>query len=75
MLDQSENGSLPRSHVQVESSSQQIVAIPLVTGPAKLILQLPFLAGEVRQRQSNMTLALVGCVNQEVFRSPENFLT
>src|SRR5689334_8750816 len=30
--------------------------------PGRLILQLPFLAGEIRERQPNMTLALIGGV-------------
>ena len=38
----------------------QVIAVPLVAGRAELILQSPFLAGEVRERQPNMTLALIG---------------
>ena len=51
MLCQSENRKLPWRDVQAEPFFLQIVAIPLVIGLMELILQLRFLAGEIRERQ------------------------
>ena len=56
------NGGLPGSHFQEQPFTLQIVTIPLEAGRAELILQPPFLAGKVRERQPNMTLALIGRV-------------
>jgi hypothetical protein len=75
MHHQGKSGGLPGSHVQIQASSLQIIAIPLVAGRAKLILQLPFLAGEDCKRQPNMTLALIGgIVHRDYQRLPRGAL-
>src|ERR1700730_18106325 len=57
---QRKDAGLPGRHIQIQPASLQVVAVPLVPSRAELILQLPFLAGEIRKRQPNKTLALVG---------------
>jgi len=55
-----ENAGLPGSHVEGQASPLQVIAIPVEAGRAELIPQQPFLSGEIRERQSDMALALIG---------------
>src|SRR5579863_4434001 len=51
---------LPGSQIEEQPASLQVVAVPLVPGRAELILQLPCPSGNIRKRQADMTLAVVG---------------
>src|SRR5882724_9410863 len=57
---QGEDIGLPGLHVQVKAARCQIVAIPVIAGVGKLILESPLRAGQVREGEADMTLALIG---------------
>ena len=57
-----EDGNVPRRHVQVQSARLQIATISVIDGIAHLILQLPLVIIQVRERQPDIALALVRSV-------------
>jgi hypothetical protein len=53
---------LPGRHVEEQPFALQVVAIPVVRSRRELILEAPFLAGQVREGEPDVALALVGCI-------------
>ena len=51
---------LPGRYVQVQGAGLQIVALPVVRGIPKQVLQSPLAIAEIWERQPDVTLALVG---------------
>src|SRR5215510_6014314 len=56
---QNEDASLPGRHVEEQAARLQIVAVPIIPGRVELILDAPFLAGQIRKRQPRIALALI----------------
>src|SRR5262245_55171315 len=59
-LRQQEHVRLPGRHIQVQATGLQIIALPVVRGLPEYILQSPLAVAEIRERQPDVTLALVG---------------
>jgi len=57
---QGEDGGLPGSHVQKQAARLQIIALSFIGGIAELILQPPLGIPEVRERQPDVALTLIG---------------
>src|SRR5262249_5525838 len=57
---QPEDGGLPGRLIQVQSAGLQIVALAVICGMTEQVLKPPLAITEVRERQLDITLALVG---------------
>src|SRR4051794_14291656 len=54
-----ESTRLPGRHIQIKSATLQVFAVPIIAGRVELILQAPFVAGQVAPRQADMALTLI----------------